>query len=127
MFVIQPGSNAPVPYSADLSHPIFTTFWKPVSSLDINIWHRWMHTHRIGFLLQHDHPLPKYLLTTSTNGRYHPVQCRKAAIKVIEVIKNNADFCLLENHSYVKFIQGKLLIMLIAWFQRKKIILFVIL
>ena len=51
-------------------------------SLDINIWHRWMHTHRLGLLLQHDHPLPKYLLTTSSNGRYHPVQCRKAASKV---------------------------------------------
>ena len=107
MFVIQPGSTAPVPYSEDLSHPIFTTFWKPVCSLDINIWHRWMHTHRIGFLLQHDHPLPKYLLTTNTNGRYYPVQCRKAQIKVYEVIKTWADFCLLENHSYVKFILGE--------------------
>ena len=60
---------------------------------------------RIGFLLQHDHPLPKYLLTTSSNGRYHPVQSRKAASKVYEVIKSWADFCLLENSSYVKFIR----------------------
>ena len=60
---------------------------------------------RIGFLLQHDHPLPKYLLTPSSNGRYHPVQSRKAASKVSEVIKSWADFCLLENSSYVKFIR----------------------
>ena len=50
LFVIQAGSTVPVPYSADLSHPIFTKFWKPVCSLDINIWHRWMHTHRYIFL-----------------------------------------------------------------------------
>ena len=105
LFVINPGCSVPTLYSADFSHPIFTNFWKPVSSLDINIWHRWMHTHRIGFLLQHDHPLPKHLLTTSSNGRYHPVQCRKAHIKVYDVIKRWADFCLLENHSYVKFIR----------------------
>ena len=49
LFVIQAGSTVPVPYSADLSHPIFTKFWKPVCSLDINIWHRWMHTHRYIF------------------------------------------------------------------------------
>ena len=105
LFVINPGASVPTLYSPDFSHPIFTNFWKPVSSLDITIWHRWMHTHRIGFLLQHDHPLPKHLLTTSSNGRYHPVQCRKAHIKVYEVIKSWADFCLLENHSYVKFIR----------------------
>ena len=31
MFVLQPGSQGPVPYSASLSHPIFTTFWSPWS------------------------------------------------------------------------------------------------
>ena len=97
MFDIQQGSLVP---KVEAGFPQFTTFWKPVSSLDINIWHRWtikiisrlingnmlsrwMHTHRIGFLLQHDHPVPKSLLTTNTNGRYLPIQCRQAASKVI--------------------------------------------
>jgi len=107
LFVINPGNTTPVLYSSDFSHPLFATFWKPVSSLDINIWHRWMHTHRIGLMLQHDHPLPKHLLTTSSNGRYHPVQCRKAASKVSELLKNWAEFCLLENHSYIRFIRDE--------------------
>ena len=30
---------------------------------------RWMHTHRIAVLLQHDQPLPKHLLQCSSTGR----------------------------------------------------------
>ena len=37
MFVLQPGSPGPVPYSASLSHPIFTTFWSPVVSMNNGI------------------------------------------------------------------------------------------
>ena len=37
----------------------FLTFWKPVSSLELDIWHRWLHAHRIHILLNNDHPLPK--------------------------------------------------------------------
>lgn len=52
--------------------PQFTNFWKPVCMLDINIWQKWMHTHRIGVIVEHDHPLPKnlhVLHVTSTSGR----------------------------------------------------------
>ena len=40
----------------------FLTFWKPVSSLELDIWHRWLHAHRIHILLNNDHPLPKVSL-----------------------------------------------------------------
>ena len=41
------------------SNDQFKNFWRPISSLDINIWHRWLHAHRIHALLHHDNPLPK--------------------------------------------------------------------
>lgn len=41
------------------SYVQFTKFWRPISSLDFNIWHRWLHAHRIHLLLYHDSPLPK--------------------------------------------------------------------
>ena len=84
---------------------MFAKFWQPVCSLDLAVWHRWMHTDRIGLVLQHDHPLPKHLLTTSSNGRYHAVQCRKAASKLTDILKNWAEFCLLETHSYIRFMR----------------------
>ena len=48
VFTILPGSPLPVLYSKD-THPTFVNFWKPICSLDSNIWHRWMHTHRYSF------------------------------------------------------------------------------
>ena len=62
---------------------------------------------RIGLLLEHDHPLPKHLLTSSSTGRYSPVLTRKAASKVSELLKNWSEFCLLENHTYISFIRGE--------------------
>ena len=64
-----------------------------------------MHTHRIGLLLQHDHPLPKHLLMSGSTGRYQSVQCRKAASKIYDLLKNWAEFVLLESHSYIRFIR----------------------
>jgi KICSTOR complex protein SZT2 len=61
---------------------------------------------RIGLLLEHDHPLPKHLLTSSSTGRYSPVLTRKAASKVSELLKNWSEFALLENHTYISFIRG---------------------
>lgn len=72
-----------------------------VSSLDINIWHRWMHTHRINVILNHDTPLPKNFVLPNESGRFIPVQCRKASAKVtdmlIEVINNAKTINLLLN------------------------------
>ena len=62
---------------------------------------------RITLLLQHDQPLTKHLLMSSSTGRYHPVLCKKAASKVSELIKNSSEFCLLESHSYISFIKDE--------------------
>ena len=107
LYTTSGGSTAPVLYSQDFAHPIFTKFWQPVCSLDLAVWHRWMHTDRIGLILQHDHPLPKHLLTTSSNGRYHAVQCRKAAKGVTDLLKGWAEFCLLESSSYIRFLRDE--------------------
>ena len=32
-------------FSSQDTLPSFVNFWRPIFSLDINIWHRWMHTH----------------------------------------------------------------------------------
>ena len=58
-------------------------------------------------MLQHDQPLPKHLLMSSSTGRYHPILCKKAASKVSELIKNYSVFCLLENHSYISFLKDE--------------------
>ena len=91
-------------YQPDFPHLTFASFWKPVCSLDINIWHRWMHTHRINLLLTHDYPLPKHLLSTNPSGRYTHIQCRKSAAKLYSTLKSFANFTLMENTSYVKFL-----------------------
>ncbi|XP_069157334.1 KICSTOR complex protein SZT2 isoform X2 [Procambarus clarkii] len=83
--------------------PQFTTFWKPVCMLDTNIWQKWMHTHRIGILLEHDHPLPKNLHITNTSGRYGIVHCRQAESALTALLAEWCDFILIENDSYVKF------------------------
>ena len=82
----------------------FAAFWRPVCCLDINIWHRWLHTHRINITLNHDSPLPKHFVTPNSSGRYTNVQCRKAAAKVCNLLKEEASFTLVENVSYIKFL-----------------------
>ena len=62
---------------------------------------------RITVLLQHDQPLPKHLLMSSSTGRYHHVLSKKSASKVYELIKSSTAFCLLENHSYINFIKNE--------------------
>lgn len=79
-------------------HPQFTSFWKPISSLDVNIWQRWLHTHRVHLLLNNDSPLPKVIYFSShlggnflfdyslcqnvrtTEGSYHTAMCFQAEI-----------------------------------------------
>ena len=90
--------------SSDQAHQAFCNFWTPVCMLDINIWQKWMHAHRIGLLLEHDHPLPKHLYLPNTSGRYNPVQCRQAAKAVTAMLAELTDFALLDGHSYIKFL-----------------------
>ncbi|GAB1605816.1 Hypothetical predicted protein [Argonauta hians] len=83
-------------------------FWNPVASLDINIWQKWMHTHRIGIILRHDTPLKKYLHTPNSNGYFQSVHCYKAMTALNNMLKHWCTFVLMENHSnltymYIKF------------------------
>ncbi|CAI9736159.1 Hypothetical predicted protein [Octopus vulgaris] len=83
-------------------------FWNPIASLDINIWQKWMHTHRIGIILRHDTPLKKYLHTPNSNGYFQSVHCYKAMTALNNMLKHWCTFVLMENHSnltymYIKF------------------------
>ena len=85
----------------------FAAFWRPVCCLDIRIWHRWLHTHRINITLNHDSPLPKHFVTPNSSGRYTNVQCRKSMAKVCSLLKDEASFTLVENLQYIKFLYNE--------------------
>ena len=72
--------------------------------LDVNIWQKWMHTHRIGLILEHDKPLGKHLHTPNSSGRFHPVACRQAQIKLNVFLAEASTFVLMENHAYITLI-----------------------
>lgn len=40
--------------SKDSSHSQFASYWKPILSMDANVWQRWLHMHRIAIILEHD-------------------------------------------------------------------------
>ncbi len=46
-------------FAHDSAHGQFFSYWKPINSLDLNIWHRWLHTHRINLLMNNDYPMQK--------------------------------------------------------------------
>lgn len=75
--------------------------------LDINIWQRWMHVHRVGLLLEHDLPLPRYLQQPNSSGRYDPVQCRQALNRLATLLRDRASFVLADGHSYVTFLYAE--------------------
>ncbi|XP_076821511.1 KICSTOR complex protein SZT2-like [Clavelina lepadiformis] len=82
----------------------FASYWKPILSLDVNIWQRWLHIHRIEVILHHDVPLPNSLHELSPGGRYYSIQCRVAFSQLVSMLRNWCSFVLLENHTYVKLI-----------------------
>lgn len=86
------------------SYAPFVSFWKPVCMLDISIWQRWMHMHRVGLLLEHDLPLPRHLQQPNSSGRYDPVQCRQALHRLCALLRDRSSFVLADGHSYVTFL-----------------------
>lgn len=82
----------------------FTSFWKPLCMLDINVWQKWMHAHRIGVILQHDMPLPKNLHMPNSSGRYVHILCRQATSALNSLLTEYCSFVLVENHSYIKLL-----------------------
>lgn len=82
----------------------FASFWKPVMMLDTNIWQKWVHSHRIGLVMEQDLPLPKYLHVPNSSGRYNILQCRQAFASLTQLLRGWATFVMAENHSYIKFL-----------------------
>eukprot|EP00095_Tigriopus_kingsejongensis_P000360 maker-scaffold1056_size66302-snap-gene-0.17 protein:Tk00360 transcript:maker-scaffold1056_size66302-snap-gene-0.17-mRNA-1 annotation:"protein szt2-like" len=104
LFHIPPNTQKPELYQVDASSGAFVSFWRPICSLDINVWHRWMHTHRINVLMRHDYPWPKHLLSPNSCGRYTIVQSRKAMSQLTSLLKVSSSFTLVDGQSYVKFL-----------------------
>ncbi|XP_060082039.1 KICSTOR complex protein SZT2-like [Ylistrum balloti] len=108
LFYMPPNSNNPVLNSQhnnkDSALLSFAMYWKPVVNLDIKIWQKWMHSHRIGMILEHDVPLPKYLHTPNSSGRFHVVLCRQALTSLHALLRDWSTFVLLENDSYIKLL-----------------------
>ena len=77
LFYLTPNESSLVNASGDFAHPQFASFWRPICVVDLGYWQRWLHSHRICILLQHDRPLPKHLHVPSASGRYHTIQCRQ--------------------------------------------------
>jgi len=104
--VLRVGINLNVyEYFSEASHPQFSSYWKPICLLDAAVWQKWLHPHRLGLLLQHDFPLPRYLHQANPSGRFQQVQCRQAASVLFSTLKAWSSFVLIENHTYVKLIQ----------------------
>ncbi|XP_078515442.1 KICSTOR complex protein SZT2 isoform X2 [Lissotriton helveticus] len=108
LFYLPPGSTTPVlslqHSSSDSTHSQFASYWKPILSMDANFWQRWLHTHRIGLLLEHDMPVPKHLHTPGSNGRCSTIQCRISHSALTSLLRDWSSFVLVEGYSYVKLI-----------------------
>ncbi|XP_069837393.1 KICSTOR complex protein SZT2 isoform X6 [Dendropsophus ebraccatus] len=106
LFYIPPGSTTPVlslqHSDSDSSHSQFASYWKPILSMDANVWQRWLHVHRIVLLLEHDLPVPKHLHTPGNNGRYSTVLCRISHTALTSLLRDWSSFVLVESYSYVK-------------------------
>uniref|UniRef100_H2YI44 Protein SZT2 n=1 Tax=Ciona savignyi TaxID=51511 RepID=H2YI44_CIOSA len=79
---------------------VFTSYWKPILSLDVSIWQKWLHIHRIELILKHDSPLPKF----ASAGQYNSVQSCVAFTQLTMMLRKWCSFVLMENHTYVRFV-----------------------
>ncbi|XP_059469171.1 KICSTOR complex protein SZT2-like [Neocloeon triangulifer] len=107
LFYLPNNSTPPALLSSESSYPQFANYWKPICLLDAAVWQKWLHAHRLGLLLQHDFPLPRYLHQANQSGRFQQVQCRQAAAVLFSTLKAWSSFVLIENHTYVKLIQNE--------------------
>ncbi|GFR12271.1 KICSTOR complex protein SZT2 [Trichonephila clavata] len=104
LFYFSTNSSMPILQSTNVTNIQFTSFWKPLCMLDINVWQKWMHAHRIGVILQHDTPLQKNLHLPNSSGRYAHVQCRLAITALNSLLSEESSFVLVENHSYINLL-----------------------
>lgn len=113
VFYMAPNQTVPVPSvsvssSGDKERTqdenAFVNFWRPVCTLDIIYWKKWMHSHKINLILSPDAYLPQQALQPAGNGKFLTLQCRFATTKLMEYLKKWSSFILLENHTFVKFL-----------------------
>lgn len=98
-------SSEPILSSENSAYQNFASYWKVICQLDINVWHKWMHTHRINLMLLHDTPLPANLHEADSGGRFAHIQVKKAVTALSQFLREYSTFVMLANHSYIKFIQ----------------------
>ena len=65
---------------------------------------KWLHTHRIGVIIEHDEPLGKHLHIPNSSGRFHSVLCRQGLESLNVFLQDWCSFILMENHSYIKLL-----------------------
>ncbi|BFY99733.1 hypothetical protein BsWGS_02773 [Bradybaena similaris] len=82
----------------------FAAFWKAVIQLDTSNWQKWLHSHRIGLVLEHDRQFPKYFQVPNASSRFTSIQCRQALASLSVLLREWSTFVLAENHSYIKFL-----------------------
>ncbi|XP_053393950.1 KICSTOR complex protein SZT2-like isoform X2 [Mercenaria mercenaria] len=82
----------------------FASFWRPVVNLDIKVWQKWMHTHRIGLVLEHDIGVTKHIHIPSSSFRYTMVMCRLALTSLNLFLSSWSTFVLLDSQSYIKLV-----------------------
>ncbi|XP_055346842.1 KICSTOR complex protein SZT2-like isoform X2 [Paramacrobiotus metropolitanus] len=103
VFYLSPDNpEDPVLCSNDLmDYPDFTNFWRPICVLDSNLWHKWLHVHRISLLLEHDKPLSENIFSSR---RVSTIRCSFALNQLRELLQKWCQIVLVENHSYIRFI-----------------------
>ncbi|KAJ9595166.1 hypothetical protein L9F63_013524, partial [Diploptera punctata] len=99
-------ANSSSALSASHGFHSMTEEGQPICLLEPSVWKKWLHTHRVGLVLQHDRPLPRHLHLANSSGRFQVIQCRQAAAALYSLLKDWSSFVLIENHSYVKLIHG---------------------
>uniref|UniRef100_A0A2C9KFZ7 KICSTOR complex protein SZT2 n=1 Tax=Biomphalaria glabrata TaxID=6526 RepID=A0A2C9KFZ7_BIOGL len=82
----------------------FAVFWKAVIQLDTNNWQKWLHSHRIGLVLEHDRQFPKCFQVPNASSRFSSIQCRQTLASLSLLLREWSTFVLAENHSYIKFL-----------------------
>lgn len=90
--------------AGDTACPKFGGAWQPICQLDNSQLSKWFHTHKISVIVRHDDPRPRNLHLTNSS-RSQLVQCRQGAAVLYGRLADWATFVLIENHSYVKFLQ----------------------
>ena len=54
-------STTPELHIKEFPNQTFLSFWKPVSSLELDIWHRWLHAHRFVEIYANNPEMKSYI------------------------------------------------------------------